>query len=444
MSKSDLVVDNMTACAQCGAMNRDSSHHCVECGEVLSQTLVVPTDEEAVELRKQAQGALKSAYKWIGGVMSLYRIAAPIYGLVTFAAIFALSQTNVPVEGGVLVIGLTGAMALLLALGALHVLYHPIAWTAVIAAAATVVSVVHLVGPNPLGLALPANAVLALVLWLALLPAARFHKLISQYKDLYILHYASLKTRRTIKYGSVEERHERLFGAMRRGARRAWKLSAAAAAGFVLVTVFTTNTVLRQMRPEVFSVAQERFEAAWNGGDVDAVTPLFDERVRDAEAARLTGQVTGHGWRASLPALGEGRRTEREGRTIVEYDVGGVPLAAEFVLNDLRWTLAHVELPVPSFDDTLATFLDAWKLSDAEALAAFFARRDEMLKNIEKAAADRAWSVFPPVVATARQNIAEDQVLVTVRLEGDLELKTRWEHRGNGTWGVTYMRFPER
>lgn len=444
MSKSEMTVDNMTACAHCGAMNRDSSHHCAECGEVLSQTLVVPTDEEAIELRKQAQGALKSAYKWITGVMSLYRIGAPIYGLVTFAAIFALSQTEVPVEGGVLVIVMTGAMALLLALGALHVLFHPIAWTAAIAVAATVVSIVHLLGPNPLGLALPANALLALILWVALLPAVRFHKLISQYKDLYILHFASLKTRRQLKYGSVEDRHERLFGAMRRGARRAWKLSAAACIGFTVVAALATNMVLKGMRPEVFPVAQERFEAAWNGGDVEAVGELFDPRVRAKEARWLSGVVTGHGWRASLPPLSEGTVTESEGRNEVAYEVDGVPLVAEFVLSDLNWNLAHVELPIPSLDETLEKFLDAWKLSDPEELTAYFERRDEMLAAVEKAVADRGWVAFPEVVGSERENHAEDQVVVTVQLEGDLELKTRWEHRGDGTWGLTYMRFPAR
>ena len=344
-----------------------------------------------------------------------------------------------------LVVVLTTLLSVLLLMGALHIQFKPLAWTVAVALLATAVSVVHYVGPNPLGVAFLASAAWALLAWCALLPTIRFNKLIAKHKDLYILHHASRHTRRSLMGRSGHERHERLLRAMRRAARRTWKISSVCAAVVVLASAVGTATVLAKVRPRAFAPALERFESAWNAGDVAAVCKLFDARVRKVESARLTGLLAGHDWRSAPPQLGDARQRREEDRVFVDYDLADLEMSTSWVLADSKWSLVEVDLPVPRLQPELVHFRQAWEDSNPRTLASFFAQdaQERMFANIRGAAEKRGWASFPPIVDV--EHIHDSRGRATVNFElGEGQLSTEWHFHTEGLWRVHSLRFPKR
>lgn len=107
-----------------------------------------------------------------------------------------------------------------------------------------------------------ASTAWAALAWGALVPMFRFKKLIARHRDLYILHHASARTRRSLKGRSAQERHERLVDAMHRAARRARRVSFAEAGAICLASIAGTYAVLTTARPNDLPPLVERFEAA--------------------------------------------------------------------------------------------------------------------------------------------------------------------------------------
>ncbi|MCP3919376.1 MAG: hypothetical protein GY711_27885 [bacterium] len=413
----------------------------------VAEVVPLSKSEAAAMLRQDAGGALKEAYRWMAGVTWFYRLGALAYALVTLFAILALARIEVPQRGGVQVVALTTLLSALLVMGALHILFKPFVWNVVIATLATAVAVAHFVGPNPLGLAFPASAVLAVLLWAAVIPTLRFRRLIERHKDLYILHHASIATRRSLKGRTPEERHERLLGAMHRAATRTWYASGAAVAAIILASAIGTGAVLGGLRPPELAPTLAEFEAAWNGSDLATVGGHFDERVREQQITWLDGVLDGHGWGDARPHLPVGAIREDAGETLVDYALGEITLTASWQLKDQRWSLFRLDLPVPPLEPTLAKFLDAWKASDPDAIAVFFSDDNQarMRDSIEDAALGRIWSKFPAVLDTRASDYAKGEADVTLALaNGDGEVRTKWHLRGNGTWGLNELRFPKR
>ena len=346
--------------------------------------------------RHEANDALKRGYAWIGAVTWFYRLGALSYAVATGLAVLALARLDVPREQGLLVVALTSLMSAVMLIGAMVILFRPFAWTLTIAVLATVVSVVHAVGPNPFGMAALGSAAWAALAWAALVPTYRFHQLIEQHKDMYILHHASAKTRRSLKDRSAEERHARLVGAMNRAAGKAWRSSTAAAALLCVAAGFGAYGVISTMRPSRLSDAVARFEAEWSGGKADGVVQLLPEGVRAVKGERFAGLAAGH-WNAELPPL-PAAALERDGNFArAEYDVAGIPVEAEWRLSDLDWVLTGLELPVPPLEPKVDALLAAWSSSDIDALVALFSdeAKKRMHDSIQVAARERGWVDLP-------------------------------------------------
>ncbi len=423
-------------------LERGRTYSCKACGGT-----VRPLDEgeAASAVRRDASEALKSAYRTIGAVTWLYRLGALAYAVATLLAVLALARTDVPPGGGVLVVVLTTLLTVLMLLATMHVVFQPFVWTLAIATLATVVSAVHLLGPNPYGLAVFGSAAWAVVAWATLVPTLRYQRLIATHKDLYVLHHASVGTRRSLKGRTAEARHERLVAAMRRAARRAWKISAAAAVAFVLASALGTYTVLTTKRPQVLSVATAGFEAAWSSSDLEGVGRWFDAGIRAQETARLQGRVDGLGWRDGLPALERGASRNDGDSARLEYEASGVPLVARWVRSGLEWVLVEVELPVPPFEPTYERFLEAWRASDVEGIVAFFSpdSREGMLASIEASVRERGWDSLPQLLTTQMSDYSEGDAEVVHELERS-KVRTRWHLGTDGKWRLYALRFPPR
>jgi len=441
----ESAIGSTVTCPDCKAINANGAHFCAECGVVLAHSRRVSDGEEATRLRQEAASTLRRAYRWIDGVTWLYRVGALAYAVAAAFAVGALARTDVPVEGGVLVVVLTTLLSVLMLMGSLHILFKPFVWTVLIALLATLASVVHLVGPNPLGLAFLASASWAAVAWAALLPTFRFRRLIREHTDLYILHHAGKQTRRSLKGHFAKERHERLLTAMHRAAKRAWRISTTVAAAVCIASGLGTYAVVSSMRPEVFSTVLEDFESAWNDVGLPAVERFFDPEVRAAETSRLAGLTDGHGWGDRLPRLEDGRVRKEGERAHIDYELDGVALSVSWFLDGQTWRLLRIELPVPPFEPVLERFLAAWRRSDPRSLAEFFSpdKQVEMTDSIGEAALARGWERFPNIDDVVQGDYAAGDVTVVLDLERG-KVRTEWRLRADGTWGLNSLRFPRR
>jgi ribosomal protein L40E len=445
---SGALIGAELVCSKCQAINAPGARLCVECSAVLKGARRATARGESTEAGREAGAALRRAYRWIGAVTWLYRVGGALYAVATVFAFAALARTQVPLGPGLLVVALTTSLSVLMITAAIHILFRPFVWTVCIAVLATTVTVVHLLGPNPFGVAGYASLAWAVVAWAALLPTLRFRRLIAEHTDLYILHHASRRTVRSLDGHFARERHARLLAAMAHAYRRAWKLSAAAVGVLCLTSVIGSALVVTQLRPQEFAPTVAAFEAAWNGDGLTAATEFIGARTRARQREWLEGATAGHGWESDLPKLPPGTTHESEGRTFVDYELDALTLSTSWFLDGQVWVLIEIELPPPPFEPTLERFLGAWRSSSAEAVAGFFSAesRPGMLASIDRAARDRGWQRFPEVLEVERDaeaDGAEGGVHVTLRL-AESELKTEWHVRADGTWGLNGLRFPRR
>lgn len=432
----------VVSCPGCLALNSREARTCIACDEPLD---ALEEDREAIAARRrEVNDELRRAHQWIGAVTWAYRLGALAYVVATFFAIVALARTDVPLRPGILVVGLTTLLSVLLAIGAIQILFRPFLWTLVIAVLATAVSVIHHVGPNPLGIGLVGSAAWAALAWLALVPTWRFQQLMQRHKDLYILHHASAQTRRALKGHTAEDRHARLVDAMRRAAWRAWGASVTAALGVVLLGAAGTWMVVTNLRPQVLDDTLERFEAAWNASDLDGVVALFDANVREQRGAWLDGAFEGHGWRTSFPTL-PARALERddERHVRVDYDLGETVLATSWLLNGQVWTLIDLEVPVPPLEPLVARFQEAWGASDPRALVELFAEdaRESMYRNVTSSAEGRGWESYPAIEETKIGNYADGDSTVIYEVERG-KITTRWRLGPDGRWRLYGLELP--
>ena len=432
-------------CDGCQAIFPGGTEYCAECGTSLELTRAAPGSDAAARLRREALQALDRASRTIGMVTIGYRLGAAAYAVATCFAVMALARVDVPPGPGRLVVALTTVLSVLLLAGALHLQFHPFLWTCVVAALATAVAAVHWVGPDPLGVAFYASAAWALVAWVGLVPSFRIGRMIAHHRDLYVLHHASARTRRSLKGRTAQERHERLMKAMRRAARRAWRLSAAAAGGVILVSSLSSYLVLAGARPQEFEPSLEAFRAAWSSADPAAVGALFDPRVREVRAARLHGLLAARGWTAPLPALGAGRDQRSDGEVSIEFLLDDTPLTVTWVREGTGWTLVSADLPLPPIEPTLERFAEAWGASDLDVVVTYFAPdvQAEMGARLEAAMEGRSWTALPALDAIEVLNSDGGRASVRFPVDGE-HLSTEWHYRAEGLWRLHRLRLPER
>jgi hypothetical protein len=448
----EQLVPISARCEDCEKLYRvpraDYTYTCKACGgSVHAEEETSHPDEvaSAEELRHETLAQLRKAYSFIGSISMLYRLGAIAYAAVTLIAVMSLADTDVPEGGGKLVVVLTTLMTVMLLFGAMHVQFMPYLWTIAIAVLATIVTAVHLVGANPFGVAFLGSACWAGLAWAALAPARRFSNLIDEHKDEYILHHASAQTRRALTNRTPEQRHERLLRAMRRASMRTWRISVAGAIGVVLASGYGSYSVLANARPELFEPSLESFESAWSRGDLAAIGELFEPRVRDTETERLTGFLTGHGWRPTPPKLPEGVTERTEDQVAIDYAFGDVTMKTSWARVDLAWYLVRVELPIPSLEPTFRDFVAAWDDSDLDRLVGFFAAdaRAKMRTRIETAVEERGWITYPFVEDTRLGELVGNQRSATLTLSmGDL--RTDWHYRAEGVWRLHGLKFPKK
>ncbi len=441
---SDHRFDDLATCQECQAVNHPGAHFCAECSAVLDtpppRRSREATEEESAARHETAR-ALKSGYRWMLGVTWLYRIGALAYAAVTTVAVVALMKTEVPETQGIIVVSVMSVLTVAMLIGALQIPFRPFVWTLTVAVCATLATLSHVFGPNPLGLAVLWSAVWAVLFWVAVLPTLRMQRLIHQHTDEYILHHASLQTRRALSGRSPEQRHERLLSAMHRAAGRAWKLSLIGSVAVVVMSALGTKSVLTTLRPQEFAVAQETFERAWNTTNIGAIGALLPVEIREQKTNWLKGISDGHGWTAGLPPLSEG--VPRDGDLDwIDYKVGEVTMSAGWALQGLEWSVLKIELPTPSLQPSIDSLVAAWKRSDAKAIADFFPNEyvERYLTSINEAAALREWSSYPELLGVDVDDQGND-ALVTLRIPYG-EVATKWRFRVDGTWGMQGIEFP--
>ena len=437
-------LEGMVPCSKCQALNLHGAHFCAECGATLGTSLTHHRSEEELAGRRAASAALKRQYRWIAAVTWLFRLGALAYAGVTVVAIVALSSVDVPVQPGILVVVLATSLTVLMVMGEIQLLFRPFEWTLAVAFFATLVSVAHLVGPNPLGLAFYWSATWAVLFWIATGPTWRLRRLIAEHTDLYITHHASRKTRQSLEGRSAKQRHERLVRAMRRAFLRAWKVSAVAGGLFLVASGVGSWAVLNNLRPQTFPEARASFENAWNAGDFGAVDALFASGVRPGQSVWLAGLLEGHGWDALPPTLSAGEIREENERTRVDYRVGDATVSTRWLLTERRWWIESIDLPAPPLEPALRPLVDAWGRDDPQAIAGLFPpdHVEPQLEAIRKASERRGWQALPPILGVEFGEVTDRDASVVLQvLEGPVT--TRWGLDADGRWGIKALRFPK-
>ncbi|MCB9915049.1 MAG: zinc ribbon domain-containing protein [Planctomycetes bacterium] len=437
----------MVTCPECAALNPGGLQFCNECGTVLPESHARPGSEAAARLRHEAGKDLDAAQRTLDRITLAYRLGAVAYGVATLLAILALGDATVPLGEGLVVVLLTTALTAALVMGALHVTLRPDRWTLVIAGLATLVTLVHLLGPNPFGLAAVGSGVWAVFTWALVRPTQRVAALIDKHLDQYVLHHASSATRRTLAHRNAKERHERLMDVLDDAEARADRRSIVAAAVLIVVALLGSVLVAKFLRTAPLSFAQQSFEAAWNGGDAGALEALLDERVSAAEAPRLRRLLLGHGWSATRPALPTGVLREGDDTTWIDYDLGKLTLTASFVRADRGWSLVGVELPTPPIEATLERFRAAWATSDPRLLSEFFpaASRSEWVDRLRKSMETREWSALPGLFDVRVTPGDPGRASVLLVLQGDAgEVETSWVFDDEGDWRLYGFKLPKR
>ena len=457
--KKAMITDPVHArCEDCNKGYRvpdpDRTYTCKHCGGTV-RAGAQPQDHDAehgveeLEIasltRQEAARELKREYRWIVAITWLYRLGTLAYAAVTLVAVLALKSTEVPLGPGILVVVLSTLLTVLMLMGAIQILFQPLAWTVAIAVVATLVSVVHAIGPNPLGLALFFSAAWSALVWIAVVPTLRFQRLIARHEDLYILQQSSPRTRRSLKHGSPRHLHERLMDVLRRARRHAWRVSVGVSAAICVASALGSTAVWAKLRPQDFSVVLGEFRAAWDDSNLAALGRFFPAEVREQRSAWLAGTTEGHGWRNDLPRLPEGKTRKEPGMTWIDYELEAFTLSTGWILVDLEWYLAEVELPVPPLEPVLERFMTAWRMSDPSKIAAFFPPEfvERNLGPIERTVRGRGWDTFPEVFETYVGDYADGEAAVTLSTsKGDVT--TEWIFRSNGTWSLHSFQFPKR
>jgi hypothetical protein len=431
-------------CPECHAVNHHGAHFCDECGSVLQPSKPRHKGEDAMRARLDATRELKRGYGWLAAVTYLFRGGTAAYGAITVVAVVALGSAEVPRDPGLLVVGISCVLTTLMLMGSLQLLFAPFRWTIAIASLATVVSICHLVGPNPLGLTFFWAAGWALAFWIAVVPAQRFRRLIDRHEDLYILHHASRQTKRSIEGRSAKDSHERLLRAKSRAARRAWKASSVAGSVFVVATALASFLIMDNVRPQELSTARSEFESAWSRADFAAIESLFMKEIRSNQGQRLARIAEGHEWNRGLPALLELGKQVDKGDARIDYEALGVEVSANWTLDKRVWRLVSLDFPVPPFEQAVALFRQAWATSDPGAIAAFFppSYQEERRASIETVVERRRWSSFPPL-GEVEITAPNDEEAAAVFSSDGFDVVTDWRFRANGLWGLHSIQFPK-
>ena len=431
-------------CANCHAINHAGTHVCVECGEDLDAE---PEDSDPLEdsrARRKATHELRHGYKWIGAFRWICRAGALGYALVTLTAILAMARSEIPYEPGLLVIALSTLLTILMLMGAVQILFKPFVWTLIIALAASAAAVVHLMGPNPLGLAFGWSLFWAALFWIAISPTLRFRKLVDAHTDLYILQQSTQRTRRRIESGDSGHRHERLLRVMRNASRRAWRISAAIAVGATLLSTAATFIVVSQVRPIDFDETVESFEEAWPRASDVTLRAYFAPETRAWQGDRLFGFADGHGWGRTFPPLVRDDRVGTENQVEMKYELGDFPVSMNWVRRERNWFLLNIQMPIPPFDPSFQRFLGAWKRSDTKALSEFFAPdfRERMQVSLKASLTNRGWTSFPEISSFDLDTPEPEKCVATLQVESGAVITTWWISP-RGDWALQTIVFPK-
>ena len=437
------VLAGTLTCPACEVINLGGLHYCSECGMSLPESPPGTESKAGRRLRQEAADALKRVTRGFQIVTWTYHGGAIAYAVATVLAVIALARPDVPITGGIVVVGLTTLLSVLFGMGALHAHFKPFAWTVAIAVATTATTVTHLVGPNPFDLAVFGSAVWTLVAFAFLVPTYSFRKQIRKQRDLYVMHFASSETRRSLRGRSAEERHERLMQVLRRSGLRTWLLSVTTACLVVLASTVGSWVYLTKYRPAPFAPTLERFEQNWNSGSLASVVGDYDEESRPAATLRVTSLVRGHGWESALPELGMGRLEQTEDTATVAYDLDGVEVSVSWVLIGIQWELQSITIPVPDYRPALERFAAAWKASDLEQVIELYKpeSRAERLAELQGVMAKQEWERLPVILETQVNQLDETNVSAVYTCASG-KLKVGFHYGVDGKWYIVTLKLP--
>ncbi|MCA8941198.1 MAG: hypothetical protein KDB80_01445, partial [Planctomycetes bacterium] len=139
-----------------------------------------------------------------------------------------------------------------------------------------------------------------------------------------------------------------------------------------------------------------------------------------------------------------GPRSETDGVLRVDYHVAVEVLTTFWSRRGQTWFMTRIDLPTPEFDDVQERFLDAWKRSDPTAIASFYSveNRTNVVETLTRSMGQLGWDRLPPVVESLVEGEGDTRAVTLATERGDV--KTRWQVRNDGRWGLTLLDLPNR
>lgn len=427
-----MAADAATPCPTCGAATGGGDAFCGSCGASLEspRRRREPSATAQQKARDRAEFArTKNTALYLRSIYWVQLLAVLLLSLPTM-----LADEVSPL----LVITLGGIAATMLA-GALLVLRAPLVWSLVVAALSTVDLLLKLQA-LALGLWLVLPATMTLLLWAAVLQAARLQRLMAADPSLQIVR-RRIDASRRVEGGVADAARQRRRQTNRKAWRTRLRLLGFAAAGLVVVVV----GIVLLLQPESPTTAVARFARGWQDHDAEVLAAAC---ATPGVAASLRTDLARRGWSASPPPLGESTVEVGGSGVIATFAVDGGELRTRWLLERThkQWRLTGYTLPAlraPAPGPAAENFRTAWS---QPGTAPLFATLQDSLRtlrgeSIRGVLEHRGWlDQRPPLGPAAVEDRGDGDARARFACgEGELSVRLSYHHPD---WWVAGIVFP--
>jgi hypothetical protein len=265
-----------------------------------------PRSEGEREARLDASREIGQALRTVRAVRTLYAACAVVAGLWLLLFLLVALPDNVAWRW---MVAISGASAVLLAVGAVQVVRKPVPWSIGIAVVISAFAGITylLVGPS---LHSTWGVLIALALWASVGLARKAQRLAARHPDL----YASETWSGTRAKPRETERGRRIRARQRDARKRelmTWALPGGAAVVVVLVLILWPGGSAEPEPeyeppppPPPFTGRPFEFQRAWNHGSLDDVAAFLAPGDRDRRMTKIRRILDRRGWGEKRPQLG--------------------------------------------------------------------------------------------------------------------------------------------
>lgn len=335
------------ACPSCGAVVPPEARFCDACGRSMRRKARAEGTRSGDALsRGRASGELGRALRTIGTLRWFFVAGAVLSGVLLAMAFLAFRKFEGMEDfeefrsAALLATVIFAIQTLLMATGALLVRRQPFLWAVVLASFVTLTTALGFAqGGIPI-----LGTIWSIALWAAVRTTLPVKRLLAEFPDLRIARKMmgeAIEAPAGEVLARARERRAREEAAARRKAAVLW--------GVILgVLLLAGIPLLLHLRPAPLLPDLDRFQQAWDRGDMDALASCFRASDRDRHVEGLRRIFSKRGWSpAPPPVVSRTVEQERGRQALVRFHLPGDAgnLATTWFREEDRWILTRVTFP---------------------------------------------------------------------------------------------------